>query len=247
MTEFVTRPITLFDLPLPDTVAIDSPERVVLRVGEAGSLDVGALCYLRRDRNQRKTSNDCIAVVMSSFCPSRAEHVRALITLISDEFSYSGKKPGTLCNTFRRFGAHFMAWADSSGHPDLFNDESSARRVLYEYVQYLKLKVAQNVISVNYASKLREMSINVVGGILALEGLDRGLPVIKRRAQASESTVPPCENSQSRILSLAEAMFNGLSDLVVNGKPYPFRLNMPKYLNWPEDCLWVFPLNKLLH
>lgn len=242
MTELTTRPIVFHDLPLPDTVVITSPEQFILGFGGAGSLDVGSLCYLRRGSNQRNAPKDSIPVMLSSFCHLRARYVRALITLISDDFSHSGKKAGTLITTFHRFCCHFMAWTDSNGHSELFKDEESAHRALYEYIQHLKLKMTQNVISANYAAKLRQMSITVVGGLLGLE-LDRGQPVIKRRAQASENTVPPCEDSQSRTLALAEAMFNGLSDLVVNGKPYPFRLDMPKYLNWPENCLWVFPLN----
>ena len=243
MTGFVPRQVRYLNLPLKDDdAATYTPQQIILRFGDAGSIDVGAVCYLRRDENQRRSSRTSMAVAPSSFCPHRAKHVGALIAFISDEYSYSGKKPLTLRVRLHNFTCHFMAWADSSGHSGLFSDEISARQALYEYVRYLKEKVAQNCIGVNYAARLRMVTVYVLGGVLRIYDLDRGLPAISRREESTEPTVPPCEVKQSKSLALAETIFKGLSDLVQEGRPFPFRLDMPKYLQWEESHLWVFPV-----
>ena len=75
----------------------------------------------------------------------------------------------------------------------------------------------------------------------SLEDLRRGISLLKVDRKLTQSATPPSEELQSRVLSLALALTQGLAELVLEKKPFPHALNMPGYLNFPKDKLWVFP------
>src|SRR5690606_34506246 len=65
--------------------------------------------------------------------------------------------------------------------------------------------------------------------------------LIKRSASAECPTTPPDEKSQAQILQLCDSLFESLSSFIIDFKPYPHRVPVPSFLNYPNDCFWIFP------
>lgn len=244
MNMFTKRKVVTFDLPLPKDIKILFPEQVILKFDKVGSIDVGALCYLHRGPNNRNQPNDSHLVDKSSFNHARAKCVESFIWFISEQFKNSGKRVITVHGKFQTFVTHFMVWADSNKHYEVLEVEDSARVAFREYVAYLKEQTLQNVISVNWAARLHEKSQYVLEEFLNIDRLSQGIKLIRRVAQATEPTKVPCEDDSSKILALSEALFRGFSQLVIDKMEFPFRLNIPHYLGYKDNGLWIFPLAK---
>jgi len=244
MRDLTQHPTSVYELPLANEIQILRPEQVVLRFGIAGSVDIGSLCYLYRGANKRKTVDHSQMVDTSSFDSLRAKRVSALITFISDCSRYTGLRAGTLHSKFHSFASNFMSWADGNGHADLFDDEDATRGAFRGYVAHLRERVLQNRISVNSATILQENALWVLKNFLNIDDLIRGVNLLSRSGKAIEQTMPPCENSQGKVIALCEALFFGLSDLVIEDRHYPFQLKIPDYLQWESNAIWAFPLCK---
>lgn len=244
MSGFSSRPVVVFDLPLANGVAILHPEQVVLRFGDQGTVDVGALCYLRRHSAKRKSNGGGRKVDRASFSQKRAERVRALIGYLSEEFAHGGRRATTLRIMTQLFVTSLMGWADANGYSDVLDGEPTGRPAFREYNAHLQERVARNSISVNTGAQHQNYALDLLGGFLNIDDLHRGINLLRYDMQAKESTRPPCEDAQSKVLALCEALFNGFTELVLEGKLYPFRLTMPKYLGWPDNNLWIFPTHK---
>jgi len=244
MSDFTKRIVEVYELPLVNGIRILRPEQVVLKFGAAGTIDVGALCYLRRDTNKRQLANDTQLVDLTSFNHIRANKVHQLIEFISEQSVHCGKREITLHGMFQTFVSQFMFWADSSSHFEVLNNAMSARIAFREYVHHLKEKTLQNVISINWAARRQEKVLVILEDFLNINGLGQGINLIRRLNQTTEVTNPPCENAQSKVLALCGVLFRDFSHLVIDNALYPFRLNIPNYLGWATDCLWIFPLIK---
>lgn len=248
MSELVARPISVYDLPLAVGAAILHPEQVVLNFGRAGTVDIGFLCYLRREPQTRtgksvRKSGFGRKVVVDSFNAARAGRVRALIEHISQEFSESGRRPETVRNRASRF-LPFMTWADTHGYIDVLEDEGQARLAVREYAMFIRDRVNQNLISLTSGAGQQAAAFSLLGDFLEIDDLTRGVNLLRGNQRSNEGTLPPCEDAQAKVLSMCEALFNSLTELVLDAKPYPFRVPMPKYLGWADPTLWIFPTSK---
>ena len=96
MTGFASRPVVVYDLPLPREATLLHPEQVMLRFSDQGAVDVGALCYLQRDAAPRRKRDVGRRVDLASFDQQRADRLRALIGYFSDVFANSGRRAATL-------------------------------------------------------------------------------------------------------------------------------------------------------
>ena len=83
------RPTVVYDLPLPDATTIIRPESVIVRFPHGLTVDLGALCYLRRQpmpkckgRTRKKGEGRLVSRFINA---ERSERVRALIIHISDD------------------------------------------------------------------------------------------------------------------------------------------------------------------
>ncbi|MHB8058928.1 MAG: hypothetical protein ACYDHC_13675 [Desulfuromonadaceae bacterium] len=242
MKNFTQHPTVIYDLPLSKGIPILRPEQVVLRFGSAGSIDIGSICYLHRGGKKRRTVEGSDQVDISSFNSSRSKKVSALLGFISECDQYTGQRAGTLYGKFSTFTSVFMSWADSNGHSGLFDDEDATRNAFRGFVTHLRERVIQNQIGLNAAARLQERILWVLENFLGIDDLVRGVNLLVRSEEATEQTMPPCENTQGKVIALCEAFFLGLSNLVIESKDYPFRLKMPDYLQWESNAIWVFPL-----
>ncbi len=241
MRKYTQHPTALYDLPLANGMQILRAEQVILRFGSVGSVDIGSLCYLHRGTYKRKFVNDSLMVDSSSFDSSRAKRVSELIEFISVCVRHTGQRTSTLFKKFIDFSKVFMAWSDGNGHTDLFDDEDTARNAFRGFVAHLRERVIQNQITVNSAARYQIHVLWVLENFLGIDNLARGVNLLVQNSKATEQTMPPCENTQSKVMALCEALFFGLSELVIEARDYPFRLKMPDYLQWKSNAIWVFP------
>lgn len=240
VTQFSDRPVAVFDLPLPDGATILHPEQVVLRFGNAGTADIGALCYLRRGKEQRLRGRFAREVDLSSYSAERAENVRAVIEHISQESRHGGRRILTLKHMTDRLSNSFMDWADSNGHPDALSSKEAARTAFRGYCAYVGDRVGQNLISTTTGAQYQAKVLALLSGLHESDDLHHGIRLLQQD-NSEAATSPPSGDDQSRVLAMCEALFDGLTELVLDGKSYPFKLAMPRYLNWSTDFLWVFP------
>jgi hypothetical protein len=74
--------------------------------------------------------------------------------------------------------------------------------------------------------------------------LARRLRPIDKGQRFSTPTETPDEESVSRVLALATALFNDLSTLALEFSPFPHPIHVPDYLSFAKNTLWYFPGKK---
>jgi hypothetical protein len=179
-------------------------------------------------------------VDLGSFAAERAERVLALISHISDDLRHSGRRTETVRDAATRFVV-FMFWADTNGHHDVLNSAETARPVIHAYAKHLRERVMTNVISINSAVRQQNAVFGLLERFLEVDNLIRSVNLLRKNPAAREITSPPDEDSQARVLRLCESLFDGLASFVLDVKPYPHALAVPKYLNYSNNALWIFP------
>lgn len=221
------------------------PEQIVLRFANSATFDIGALCYLQREpippsgTGRRATKGR--KVVLSSLCVKRIAHIRDLITYISGAIRL-GNRPQTMLNVTRKLGA-FINWSDENGHANYYSNQESTRLAVMAYAVYIRGRVANHSISLHGGATLQKIPIMHFGEMLEIENLGRGINVLRMDNNTVTPTSPPDDVAQARTLSLCDALFVGLSGLVLDGKSYPHGITMPLHLSYPLNTMWVFPSN----
>lgn len=233
------RNVTIIDLPLQDVVPMH-PEQVILRFPSKRTIDIGALCYLRRhfDRSIRKRNG--YKVDPSSLKRDRLNRVGSLIQYISDLFSSSGLREATILDRAKRFAA-FVSWADANNGQDVLDSAEMALKVFRDYLLYLKEKVAQNALSINGAARQQNVVLTMLSGFLNGDDLSLGLDLLQTDWKAKKTTLPPSEDAMAKSMSMCEALFDGIVDFLLSGKPYLHRIELPKYLDWQDNGIWILP------
>lgn len=228
------------DLPVAEGFEVLRPEQVVVRFSNGRTIDVGALCYTKHSPASRTRANNGSAqVVLSSFTSTRVSWIRKLIGVISEELG-SALSLETLRDRYSRF-SNFIHWADDSGWVTVLDGRNHARAAFAAYVTHLRDRVARNEITINSGAWQQTSALSTLEALMDIEDLSRGLNLLRMDGKTKQSTSPPDEQSQGRVLELCTLVFSGLSHLVLGKKAYPFSLHMPKYLAFPGDSLWVFP------
>ncbi|HDR8918315.1 TPA: hypothetical protein QDB24_005638 [Burkholderia vietnamiensis] len=240
---FEAREIEVIDLPFDDDVAIARPERAILRIGRA-TFDLGSLCYLRRSEARRKQSTRSQIyprhVDLSSFSLARSEQVTKLIRFLNSRLTVGGYRLSAVegsCGEIRAF----MDWCDAREHHDALNGGGGTYRAFAAYVEYLRERVNNHTMRQAYAWGTQHKIGKLLESIFDLHDLERGANLMPYSWRDAVHTEPPSESDLAKLCGLCAAAFEGMADLVLNAKPYPFRVKMPRYLDWAKQGLWIFP------
>ncbi len=245
MSQYQARPVVVYVLPLPKKVTALNPEQVIFDFPPKGTLDIGALCYLRRDFDGPRRRRDAgKRVDHSSLDTERVENVRLLIQFIADRFEQTGRSPTTVYGETSLGIVTFLDWADGAGHHRAFYDEPSARTAFRDYVDSLWEKYRLRDIASSTAARQCKYTLDFLSELLGVDDLHRGLNLPTKKSNDAQPTLPPIENTQARAISLCSALFYGLSNLVIDNKTFPHNIEMPKYLGWAQSNIWVFPLHE---
>ena len=240
------RKVQVYELPLDPDIRILRPEQVIVRFSHGKTVDIGSLCYLVRQPfaksylGAKRVSNAGRLVQIDSISEKRIKDIRPLISFISDQVVQSGKRLETIRDLVSRFVA-FMFWVDQNEFHDILNEPFLAKNALTQYTQYLKDRVSRNEISNNSAARQQNTIIQFLCDFFEDEELKFGISLMRVNQRLKKNTQPPSEDTKAKVLSLCEHIFDGLTSLVLEHKPYPFELVMPSYLNFENNKLWVFP------
>lgn len=238
----VSREVECYSLPLPLGVTLLNTHKIVLEIVKSYSIDFGAWCYLKRS-DKRRFNGRGRHVVIDSLCPVRTEQVARLITQLV-ELSASGQfAPFTLKSRYKDF-EKFLFWCDADERSDALHDVSSARRAIHAYVFNLRREIIAGAVANNAAVTMQTAAIRILQEHHGVYDLDQGLNLIRENRKGYVGTPVPSDEAVGRLVGFCSHIFNGLSDLVVGSKPYPFQLKMPAFLGWPEDSLWIFPARR---
>lgn len=235
-----TRPTTVLDLPLPIGARILRPEQVVLNIGD-NSHDLGAYCYTSRSPKNRKPGA-AREVVLESFLPARVGQIRKLIKVFSSLITDSGLRPVTVKNYALTF-KQFMDWADALGHFNCLSGGDATINAYRAFVSDVEFKYRKHEFEAATAGHLQKQTCFILEMVTGLSNLDQGLRLVQDTDWKQASTEPAGEGDFADVIALNEAIFSGVCDLVLEHKPYPYQLFVPKSLGWEENWLWVFPAN----
>lgn len=240
MNNYTKRKVTLLELPINKEAVILKPEQAILKYGKYGTIDIGSLCYLDRSDNRNRLQTEGHLVNIKSLDKKRIEHVRILIQMISNEVSYSGLSLNTICSYSKMF-LSFMAWADANKNTFLFDNQQKAKEAFSKFIFYLKDKLSRNEINASTATGLQKNALRFLENFHNIDNLSMGVPVICEN-KLKEYTAPPSEYSQNKTLLLCESLFDGISDFILNNKPFPYPLKVPNHIGWSNNLFYLFPL-----
>ena len=239
--QFTDRPIHFVDVPVADGFEVLRPEDVAVRFANGKTVDVGALCYLRRS-NKSRGPNKALGrqVDRSSKDATRVLAVRRLVAQMSEELREGGGRVESVRDRYSRF-IPFMAWADSSAWGAVLEGQADVRECFREYVQFLRERVNRNEISGNTGAQQQNAVLQVLQSFTGNDDLARGVNVLRVNVASASPTSPPSEELQGKVLAMCECLFEGFSEVVLGALPYPAAVKVPGFVNLPEDMLWLFP------
>lgn len=234
---FAKRPTITLKLPLATNTRILYPEQIMLRIGNHYH-DLGAHCYtLRSDRRQAGQPRE---VVFDTFLKQRPGQILQLIKALSRLVADGGKRMAT-AHTYALNLKSFLDWADANGLHDCLSGGDASRRAYLAWTEDTHERYRRQEFGgtshnhrLNYIRELLEASTG-------LEDLHCGIRRVKLRKNPILGTEPLAPRDFAHGVAINQALFDGLCDLVLEERPFPYKLVLPATLGWSENHLWVFP------
>lgn len=239
MNNYKKRHTIFINLPINDSIVILKPEQSILKYGKHGTLDIGSLCYLDRDNNTARLANGSKLVNIDTLNQKRCEDIKKIIQIISNKIN-SGLSLATI-STYTKKLISFVDWADSNHQIDFFENKEKARKVFFNYVNYLKDKLIQNHFVSSSAVANQNSILMFLEEFHDIQDLAKGISLI-RENRGDKQISPPSEDEQKKVLSLCESLFEGITDLILNNKPFPYKLKLPEHIGWKDNYFHIFPI-----
>jgi hypothetical protein len=235
---FTTRPTVILELPLVKKARILHPEQVILKIGFHYK-DVGAFCYALRSNNRRKHRKSR-EVVLGSFLKHRPQQILLVIKALSRLVSDGGKRVATIGSFIEAFKA-FLDWADADGLHHCLSGGDATRNAYFAWIENTKELYRKQAFGEDEHNKRITCICEILETITALEELGRIAKKVKVRRAPPMATEPLSPHDFTHAVALNQALFDGLCDLVLLERPFPYKLLMPATLGWAENHLWLFP------
>lgn len=237
---FASRPTVTLELPLTKNTRILHPEQVILKIGDHYR-DLGAFCYaLRSDKKRRHRQPR--EVVIDSFLKQRPSQILKLIKFLSRLIVDGGNRMATV-ETYARLLKSFLDWADASGLHDCLYSGDATRNAYIAWVENTQERyLRQELGEVAHNQRIRYVR-ELLEAATGLEDLHRGTRMFKRSRKPNSGTDPLAPHDFAHAIALNKALFDGLCDLVLEQRHFPYKLALPTTLGWAENHLWLFPVN----
>jgi hypothetical protein len=238
---FTIRPTVTLELPLNKHTRILSPEQVILKIAH-NYYDIGALCYALRSDNARKPGQP-LEVVTGSLLKQRPKQILQLIRALSSLNTDGGKA----LTTIGQYAAHlnkFMDCTDNNGLVDSLAGGDATRQAFHAWAmetqeRYKRQEIGESThnFRLTYIRELLEATTGI-------QNLMKGIRMVKRRANPDGGTKPLALHNFAHAVALNQCLFDGLCDLVLEQRPFPYKLDLPRSLGWEEENhIWLFPTN----
>ncbi|WP_430292792.1 hypothetical protein [Pseudomonas sp. B1-22] len=237
---FDARPTVILELPLAKNTRVLHPEQVILKIG-LKSHDFGAFCFALRSDRRRKVGQPR-GVVLESFLSQRPSQILQLIRALSRLITDGGKRMAT-ANGYAQCLKSFLDWADVNGLYECLAGGDATRHAYLTWAAYIHERYRQQ----EFDEHTHNMRLHFIGELLeattGLEDISRGTRKIKRAWNPNGSTEPLAAQDFAHSVALNQALFDGLCDLALEQRPFPYKLVLPATLGWAENHLWVFPIH----
>ncbi|MEW7974784.1 MAG: hypothetical protein AB2821_15010 [Candidatus Thiodiazotropha endolucinida] len=219
-----------------------NPEQIILRVDSA-SFDIGSFCYATRNFShiggRNKSQRE---VALESLLPHRPSEVLKVIHYLSSLIVDKGLRNDTVTTVFKFFTA-YMNWADDNGYFGCLTDDDNLRAILEAWFDECEDRFKRGVWGGSHTWANQSGMAILLSNISTQRDLKKGLRFVKFRS-SNTGTDPAPEGDFALALAINEALFTGLSNLVLDNHPYPFKLAMPKLPDWRKNYLWLFPTHR---
>lgn len=239
MTIYSQRSFELIDVPLHKGIHLPNSENVAFKFS-SGLLDIGSICYLRRE-NGRRVRGSARKVDFTSFSETRASEVRRLIYTWSEYVEGCGLRDETVRQIFQVF-MNFVDWCDLNSHFDVLATLDQARIAFRAFSKHLQKRVSENSLSNNTGARYQVIVRTSLEIYFEVEEFEKGINRIIHIDGLTTPTAVPDDAAQSKVIEWSNCLFKGLTELVLDKKDFPFALTVPEYLDWPNNTLWVLPL-----
>lgn len=240
--QYKVRPTVIIDIPLQEGVAVLHPEQVVVRVGRT-TFDIGSFCFATREASPIGGKKKAVrGVVVESLLPYRPGEILKIILYLSSLLTDKGLRNDTIITVFKYFGA-YLNWADRNGYFGCLTNNSELRNILEAWFRECEEQFKKGKWVGSHAWANQSGIAILLSAITGRPELQKGLRFLKFRS-GNAGTDPAPEGDFALVLAINEALFTGLSDLVLGNRPYPFKLPMPKLPGWQDDFLWLFPTHR---
>lgn len=237
---FTTRPSITIQLPLDKHTRILHPEQVILKIAD-GYHDIGALCYASRSdkfRLHRKPRE----VVTSSLLKHRPKQIRQLIKVLSSLKTDSGKAL-TTTRAYVHKMIQFVDWADANKLHDCLAGGEATRNAFRAWATHTQERYRRQEFGQSHHNQLLYRVCELLEATTGLENLMQGIRKVKERSNPNGGTEPLAVHDFAHAVALNQSLFDGLCDLVLEQRPFPYKLDLPGSLGWAENSLWLFPTN----
>lgn len=236
---FATRSTTILELPLAKPIRILHPEQVILKIGTSYH-DLGASCYASRSNKSRKRGRPR-DVVLSSFLKQRPSQISQLIKLLSSLVTDGGKRMLTV-QAHATLLKMFLDWADATGRHDCLAGGDATRLAYWGWAKDARERYLRQEIGKASHNHRLDFIRTLLQAMTGLEDLHRGTRRLKERGNANGGTDPLAPHDFAHAVALNQALFDGLCELVLEEKHFPYKLTLPLTLGWTENHLWCFPI-----
>ncbi|QBE64902.1 hypothetical protein [Pseudoduganella lutea] len=237
---FTNRSYFVLSLPLLAAVEVLRVEQVVIVI-DRFHIDFGAFCFTKRSGEPRRPGRPR-GVVLGSLIADRRPQIQTAIELLSSMMSDGAMRPRTVEERAKFFKA-FMDWADLNNHHACLSGGDATLAAFRGWAHHVHERLRRFEISPRTARLLQQLVCQFLELITGVAGLHRGVRLVSGVGQ-SFGTEPAPEYEFGKVVALSQALFDGLSELVLANKPFPFRLVLPSSLGWEENHLWCFPANQ---
>lgn len=221
-----------YTLPIPKNIVLIT-EQVKVITPQGKCVVFGSLCY-----RESKASGINHYIIPESLIQARIGWVNKLIYLFSDFVEYDPRRDTTVVAMFRSF-AQYIRWCDSEGLYEVLTGNKSKD---YEAYQLYSLHLSEKVKTYQLKSAAAQVSQSQIKEVYSEIFEDpkfyEGVPNIPKKND-SEPIETPCEDRQSKTLSLCMAIFQGISDFILDAQPYPFFIKTPTYLGFKDNGFWM--------
>jgi len=237
---FTTRPTVILELPLHRRTRILHPEQVILKIDDE-THDIGALCYAVRSDKKRKPTQPR-EVDIGSLLKQRQKQILQLIKAISGQITDGGKALQTISGYIYRL-MWFVDWADAINLHDCLAGGEATRSAFRAWASdtYERYR-RQQFNDSNLNARLTNVC-ELLEATTGLENLMQGIRKVKRTSNPNGGTEPLALHDFTHAVALNQCLFDGLCDLVLEQRPFPYKLDLPGSLGWSENHLWLFPTN----
>lgn len=237
---FTGRPFFVLSLPLLATIEVLLVEQVVINI-DRFHIDFGAFCFTKRCGKPRKPGRPR-GVALGSLMADRRPQIRVAIEVLSSMISDGAMRPRSVDQHARFFKA-FMDWADLNEHHACLSGGDATRAAFQGWAHHVQERLRRFEIIPRTAGLMQKLVCQFLESITGSVRLSRGIRLVSGASQ-SFGTEPATKHEFTMVVALSQALFDGLSELVLTNKPFPFKLVLPRSLGWEENYLWCFPANQ---